>query len=300
MHNRNLGICYIILSAFGFATMSVFIQLSGDLPVIQKCLFRNLVALGVATLVLLKSGGDFSYKKCNLQLLILRAIAGTFGIFFNFYAIEHMILSDANMIGKLSPFFVIIFSYFILKERVEIWQGLCVLAAFIGAAFIVKPEILASIFGGETMVSHLGSVPAIIGVLGAMSAGFAYTTLRLLAIRGERGAFIVFFFSAFSTVVCLPFVMFNYVPMTPYQWCCLVGTGIFASVGQFGVTAAYANAPAKEISIFDYSQIVFAGIYGLIFFEQMPSIYSLVGYLFIVVVAVYMFKRGKIDDVKNS
>lgn len=296
MYSRNRGILFIILSAFGFATMSVFIQLAGDIPVIQKCLFRNIVALIVAFFVLVKNGGDFSIGKGDFKFLFLRSFVGTIGIFCNFYAVQNMILADASMINRLTPFFVIIFSCFVLKERVALWQILCVIAAFIGAIFIINPQIIASLFGGVYVSSSLNSVAAMVGVLGAMAAGLAYTTLRLLAIRGVKGHFIVFFFSAFSTLVCLPFVVTNYVPMTAYQWACLLATGIFASLGQFAVTAAYANAPAREISIYDYSQTMFAAIYGLLVFSQIPSIYSLIGYLFIMLVAIYMFKRGKIEN----
>lgn len=296
MYNINRGILFIILSAFGFATMSLFIQLAGDIPVIQKCLFRNIVALMVAFFVLVKNGEDFSIDKGDFKFLFLRSLVGTIGIFCNFYAVQNMILADASMINRLTPFFVIIFSCFVIKERVALWQISCVIAAFIGAVFIINPQIIASLLGGVYISSKLNSAAAMVGVLGAMAAGLAYTTLRLLAIRGVKGPFIVFFFSAFSTLACLPFVVTNYVPMTSYQWFCLLATGVFASLGQFAVTAAYANAPAREISIYDYTQIIFAAIYGFVIFGQTPVIYSLIGYLFIVIVAIYMFKRGKQEN----
>ena len=73
--------------------------------------------------------------------------------------------------------------------------------------------------------------------------------------------------------------MFNFSPMSIKQLIYLLFAGIFASLGQFAVTAAYANAPAKEISIFDYSKIIFSGILGYIVFNQKPDTYSLIGYL---------------------
>ena len=74
--------------------------------------------------------------------------------------------------------------------------------------------------------------------------------------------FIVFFFSAFTSIFLAPVVLLNYEPMEWWQWLFLLLTGLAASGGQFCVTAAYTYAPAKEISVYDYSQVIFAAILG--------------------------------------
>lgn len=115
---KYIGIIYIILSAFCFALMSMFVRLSGDLPAIQKSFFRNLVALVFAGIILAKEKVWFSGKKENVKYLLARATAGTLGVLCNFYAVDHMILSDASMLNKMSPFFAIIFSYQIGRAHV--------------------------------------------------------------------------------------------------------------------------------------------------------------------------------------
>ena len=87
-----------------------------------------------------------------------------------------------------------------------------------------------------------------------MAAGAAYTAVRVLGQRGERNAFIVFFFSAFSCLVCLPFLVFDYHPMSLFQAAMLGLAGLSAAGGQFSVTAAYTYAPAREISVYDYTK----------------------------------------------
>ena len=77
--------------------------------------------------------------------------------------------------------------------------------------------------------------------------------------------------------------------MNLYQLVMLICAGLFACGGQFSITAAYSHAPAKEISVYDYSQIVFSALLGLILFGQLPDIYSFIGYLIIIAVAVFMF-----------
>ena len=128
--HKYLGILYIVLAAFFFALMAMFVRLAGDIPSIQKSFFRNLVSLLFAGIILAREKVWFSGKKENIKYLFLRATAGTIGILCNFYAVDHLVLSDASMLNKMSPFFAIIFSYFILKEKVSVPQALIVAGAF--------------------------------------------------------------------------------------------------------------------------------------------------------------------------
>lgn len=272
------GICLIILSAFCFACMNVCVRLSGDLPSIQKSFFRNFIAMLFAFAILKKEHASFQIEKQHLPYLVLRSVFGTLGILCNFYAVDHLLVADASILNKLSPFFAIIFSFFLLKEKIRPFQAVCVLLAFLGCICIVKP--------GFTNVSVL---PACIGVMGGMSAGIAYTIVRLLGTRGVKGPFIVFFFSAFSCLVTLPCLIFHYTPMSGAQLGFLLLAGLFAAGGQFTITAAYTYAPAREISIYDYSQIVFATLLGLILFGEMPDLLSFAGYGCIILGSLMMF-----------
>lgn len=292
MNQKYKGILYILLSALCFAFMNTFVKLAGDLPSIQKSFFRNLVALIFAAIVLKRSGIGFSYQKGNLKPLILRSTFGTLGILCNFYAIDQLVLADASMLNKMSPFFAILFSYLLLKEKIDWVQAISVAGAFIGSLFIIKPSF-----------ENVALIPALAGFTGGMAAGIAYTFVRILGQRGEKGPFIVFFFSSFSCLVTLPFLIFDYHPMSGIQVAYLLMAGLAAAGGQFAITAAYCYAPAKEISVYDYSQIVFAAILGFLLFGQVPDLYSSLGYVIICSMAVFMFlyNAGKIKiGIKNK
>jgi drug/metabolite transporter (DMT)-like permease len=278
MKKKPMGIFYIMISAFCFAWMNVFVRLAGDLPSIQKALFRNLVAMIFAAIILKKKGIWFSGKKENFGALFLRAAAGTIGILCNFYAIDHLVLADASMLNKMSPFFVILFSIFLLKERIHMVQAMIVVGAFLGSLLIIKPT-----------TSFLDSPASLIGLFGGCMAGLAYTYVRVLGEKGEKGPFVVFFFSAFSCLVTLPFVIIGYVPMTASQLIFLLMAGLSAAGGQFAITAAYFYAPAREISVYDYSQIIFAAMLGFVIFGQVPDILSWIGYAVICLMAILMY-----------
>ena len=277
-NKKYLGIVYIITSAFCFAFMNAFVRLAGDLPSTQKSFFRNFVALIFASIILIKNKIPFKVQhKSNIPALLVRAGLGTVGILCNFYAIGHLVLADASMLNKMSPFFVIIFSFIFLKERLTFFQGAAVFTAFIGSLFIIKPSFNMEMF------------PAFLGLVGGMCAGAAYTAVRYLGNHGEKNPFIVAFFSAFSCLTTLPFLIFDYHPMTGYQLLSLMWAGLAAAGGQFSITAAYTKAPAKEISVYDYSQIIFATILGFFLFGDVPDIYSVIGYVIIIAMAVLMF-----------
>ena len=291
MTNKQKGILCILAAAFFFALMNTFVRLSGDLPSIQKSFFRNLIALLFAGTILIRSKNGFSFKPNNLWLFIIRSAAGTVGILANFYAVDHLALSDASMLNKLSPFFAIIFSAIFLREKTTKLQFISVIIAFIGSLFIIKPTLnLTEVF------------PAIIGLIGGIGAGGAYTAVRALGSRGERGPFIVFFFSAFSCLVTLPYLLFNYHQMNLQQLLFLILAGLSASGGQFAITYAYTFAPAREISVFDYSQVVFAALLGFILFSQIPDIYSIIGYIIIcgISIAMFIYNRSTPQTTTNQ
>ena len=280
LSNRTKGIIFIIMSAFGFAMMSAFIKLSGDLPSFQKTFFRNSISVIVALTLIVKNKGSFFGKKDNQKLLILRSTFGTIGILLNYYAIDRLVLSDANMLNKLSPFFVIIFSAIFLKEKIKPNQFFALAVAFLGALFIIKPS-----FSFEM-------IPALAGTLGGISAAAAYTCVRSLGGK-EKPDTIVFYFSLFSSIVTLPLMLISYKPMSIIQFTYLILAGIFASLGQFGITFAYKFAPGKEISIFDYTNIIFSAIISLCLFGVLPDYLSVIGYLIIFGSSLYMFINNK-------
>lgn len=287
LSNRTKGVIYIIMSAFGFAMMSAFVKLAGDLPSFQKSFFRNIVAVLIAFITIIKYNGKLFGKLENQKILLLRSTFGTLGILFNYYAIDRLVLSDANMLNKLSPFFVIIFSALFLREKINLKQIISIIIAFLGALFIIRPSMSFDIF------------PALVGLLGAISAAAAYTCVRSLGNK-EKHYTIVFYFSFFSSVVLLPFVIMYYVPMSILQLIYLLLAGVFASIGQFGVTLAYKYAPAKEISIFDYTNILFSALISIFVFGIFPDGFSFIGYIIIFGAALYIFIYNKKLDKKEN
>lgn len=273
------GIAAITASAFGFALMAFFVRLCDDFgaPVncFQKSFFRNIIALGIAFAIFMREDPSRRHPPAAAKewaVLLARSIFGGLGIFGNFYALSRIPIGEAMTLNKMAPFFTVIFTALFLKERVSLRQMLCLAIAFAGAMLVMKPG-----FQGE---ATFATVCALGGGLGA---GIAYTCVHQLGAMGVNGAFIVLFFSAFSSLATVP-VMFalGFDPMTPAQILVMAGAGAGAAIGQFGVTAAYRFAEPRKIAVFDYTNIIFTSLLGFAFFGQIPDALSVAGFLLIV------------------
>ena len=285
-NNSNIlkGIFCIITAGFGFALMSLFVKLSGDLPSMQKGFFRNIIAVFISSIPLLKHWKVINTPKdkTGWLVLILRSVFGTIGLVLNFYAISHISLADSSIIQKLSPFIIIILSYIFFKEEMTRFQFFAIIIAFVGIILIIKPS-------GNDIIS-MGALAALSG---ALCAGIAYTCVRYLGTHNISGEFIIFFFSSLSSLMLLPYLIFDYRTMTFYQLSMLLLAGISATIGQYGVTFAYKFAAAKNISVFDYSQVLFSGIFGYMFFGEFPDFQSLIGYVIVISVGIVLVLRSK-------
>lgn len=89
----------------------------------------------------------------------MRSIFGTMGVLCNFYAVDHLVLADASILNKMSPFFTVLFSWLILKEKVMPIQLSLIFGAFLGSIFVVKPTF-----------SNLALVPVAAGLFRRHSA----------------------------------------------------------------------------------------------------------------------------------
>ena len=287
MRRKSIGILFILGAAIGFAFMNLFVKLSGDLPVFQKAFFRNLIACIISFVVISKNISVLKTAKGNVTSIILRSFFGLVGVLLNFYAIGELgSISDVSLLNKLSPFFAMIFSVLILKEKAKKFEWLLVLIAFTGAIFVIKPS-----FSPEV-------IPAVAGALSGMFAGLAYTFVRKITTNGTGGSVVVFAFSMLSTLALLPITIIQFERMSALQLFYLIMAGVSAAVGQYCITFAYKFAPAKEISVFDYTQVIFAAILGFFILGQTIDVYSIIGYIIIISAAVlrWQYNLRKVEN----
>ncbi|MCK4957331.1 MAG: DMT family transporter, partial [Candidatus Cloacimonetes bacterium] len=158
---------------------------------------------------------------------------------------------------------------------------------FLAAMLIVKPRFDFSI------------MPAIAGFGSAIFAGAAYTLVRFLGNK-EKPETIIFFFSLVTSILMLIPLYGKFIMPNPKQLIFLLGTGIFAAIGQFGLTYSYRLAPATEVAVYNYSSIVVAAIIGFSLWHEVPDLLSAIGGILIIITSILLFlhnktKRYKVD-----
>lgn len=274
----------MILASLFFALMASAVKFSGDMPLMQKVFFRNLFAFFVALFMMIKKGESF--KGNSLPFLGLRAVLGLLGVILYFFAISNLVLADASILNNTSPFFVILFSFFFLKEPIKKIQVPTLLLAFLGAILVIKPQFNYTI------------IPSILGLASGMFAGGAYVVVRYLR-KTDSPQTVVFYFSLMSILISLPFLLMgHYVSPTPMQWLGLIGVGFFATFAQFLITYAYRYAPAGELSIYNYMQILFTLLLGLAFWSEVPDLLSILGGALIVLAGYINYRFSPREKTK--
>ncbi len=273
---KRKGVIYILLSALFFSLMALTVKSVPELPLSEKVFFRNFIGLIVVSITMIKK--KVSFKVNHPKLMFLRAFFGLAGIGLYYTAIELLPLANAVILNKLSPVFVIIFAIIFLKEPYRKGQLWVILIGILGALMIIKPSL------------NLSVLPALIAVLSAVAAGAAYAVVRRLT-QYDKPTVIVFYFCLLSSIMLIPFVVIEgFVIPDTRELLALIGIGTFAVTAQLFMTNAYKYAPASELSIYNYVEIIFSLVWGFIIWSELPDLISLSGALLIIIAGLLNFR----------
>lgn len=285
-HDTYIAIVLMLGSGMFMASVAATVKfLSDDIPVPEIVFFRNFTG-GLLVLAILKKRKIHPLGN-NRRILLLRGVSGTLGVVMYFYAISHLELADAVMLNRTSPFFVILLSSVFLHEKLKKLQIPALLLAFVGIIFISRPRLDVSFF------------PAAVGLLSAVFAGIAYTTLRHLR-HTDTPFVIVFYFTMVSSLAMIPaMALGQWETPDQRQWVILLGLGLIGLAGQHLMTTAYRFANAGEVAIYGYSSVLFAIVLGIILGWGIPPYLSFIGAGFIMV-AAYLNARSGIRESKKQ
>ncbi len=282
---KQKGIIYIILSALFFSIMAAFVKSVPQLPLSEKMFFRNFIGLIAVAVTLLKT--KQSIKVNHKPLMFFRAAFGLTGVGLYYAALSKMPLANAVILNKLSPFFVVIFAGIFLKEIIGPKQRIALVLSIIGALLVIQPNL------------DFDLLPALLALGSALFAGAAYTVVRKLT-SYDHPTIIVFYFCLISSIVLIPFMMIEgFIVPSLTQLISLLGIGISALLAQLFMTNAYQYAPASELSIYTYINIVFSSMWGLIIWGEFPNWIAILGASIIILAAFLNYLSKKQRQVKS-
>jgi drug/metabolite transporter (DMT)-like permease len=280
--NKNIGIILIISSALFFSFMATAVKSVSEFPLAEKVFFRNFIGLAFLSLNLIKSRDIL--KVTNKKLMFGRSAFGTLAVFLFYNSISNLNLSEAMALNKISPFFIILLSVIFLKEKIKLAQIFALFVALGGIMILLNPKL------------NIDLVPALLGITGAFFAGSVKIMIRQMRLT-DKPTTIVFYFCLSSSIVTFPMMLNNFVMpnMVEFLQLCLIG--VMALAGQLTMTNAYRYAPASQLSIYTYLNIVFSSIWGFLFWGELLESTFIIGASLIIFAGYINFlsSNGNLD-----
>jgi len=276
----------MVLSALMFSAMQLMIKLTnlnGSFPLMEQVFFRNLISVPVVWALARKKGIPPFGNLAAQPYLFGRSIAGFLSIVTFFYATNHARIADANILNKLSPIVVTVLSVAFLHERVSRAQYASLAVSFLGAWLVCGPAL------DSDPVSMLAAL------LSALFSGVAYTFISVLKKKADP-LVVILHFSVFSVLSAVPGLVSNFVTPTAGQFFQLLLISAFGSLGQVTITYSYKLAPASEISIYNYSGIIWSALLGCLFLKETPPGSTVLGGLLVVGASLITFFHARAGE----
>ncbi len=275
-----------------FAAMNLCVKAVGEiggpeLPALEITFFRYLFGLLAASTLLVVNGR--SALGTNIPgAHAIRVLAGAVGVMMMFAALQSLPVGLATSIGFSSPFFTLLFAVLFLGERVGVWRWLAVAAGFTGVVVMTGVPV------GEIK-------PAIVFALAAaLFMGIEVGMIRKLAIVDNFATILLINNAAALALLAIPAYVV-WVPPNSSQLILLAATGVSVVLGQIMFLSAMRASEASFVAPFGYLTLVYAMVFGYVFFEEIPAAETLYGSALIVFAGlVLLYREQKKQPVNVS
>ena len=266
--NLFLAIGCLTISALLFSVMGICIRYaSHSVDNYTIVFFRNVVGLILFLPFIFKQGTGF-VKTEKLWMHTWRSIVGLAAMYGFFYAIAHLKLSNAMVFTYSSPIFIPVIAWLFLKEKITIAMICAAVLGFIGVFCVAKPD--------QGLLNWI----SVIGIASSLLASMAFVTVRALT-QTEPPERIVFYFCLIGSALSVIPMFWVWRPYHLQELLFLIGAGILANVSQIFMSHAYRLAPAGQIAPVNYMAIFFAGVWGFLLWNEVPDLYSVIGFCII-------------------
>ena len=292
--NSLAGIGWKILATLLFAVMIAIIkEVSDTIPtgeiIFTRCTFSIIPLLIVAVM-------QGSWRDCIVTrhpwLHVRRSFVGAAGMFCWFSAIAMLPLPEATAISFLSPLMVVALAAILLKEQVRLYRWSAVFIGFIGVMIILYPRLSQS----EGDIALLGAAFA---VLSTVFMAIAAILIRKMTVS-EKNTAIVFYFFAATSVLSLGSLYWGWVMPDGQTFLLLVVGGIFGGLGQICMTQAFRVTEASLLAPFDYVNMIWAVVTGILLFNEYPTMPVMIGGTIVIMAGMFVVHRERQLGIKRK
>lgn len=256
------SIQFMLISTFAFACMNVIVKYLEDVSAYQIVFFRSISSLVFTFTFLLKN--KIPILGNNKKWLILRGFVGVTSMTLFFMSIKYLSVGTAVSLRYLAPIFAGIFAVLFLKERIWPLQWLFFIMAFLGVLVL------------KGFDSQINSTGLILVIIAAITSGFVFIIINKIG-TSEHPVVVVNYFMIIATLTGLVLSLNSWVNPVGIEWVLLFSLGVFGYFGQVFMTKAFQTGKTDQIAPMKYAEVVFTVMFGLLFFNEIYSIWSLLG-----------------------
>ncbi|MBL4892445.1 MAG: DMT family transporter [Rhizobiaceae bacterium] len=288
------GIMLKLLATFLLSLMTAIVKYaSTTIPTGEIIFSRSFFALIPLMIMALMQG---KLRDCVVTHRpwrhVVRASVGVTAMVCWFTALSIMPLPEVTAISFCAPLLIVVMSAVFLKEKVRIYRWTAVFIGFIGVSIILWPRLMAS--SGE--VAGYGVALTLVAVI--------FMAIASILIRGmtatETNASIIFYFTVSASVVSLFSLYWGWVVPDLKMYVLLVSAGLLGGLGQIAMTQAFRAAEASLLAPFDYSNMVWAILFGIFIFDEYPSEPVIIGGSIVVVAGLFIIYRENKLGLKSQ
>ena len=280
MSKNHLGVVYMIMSVLFFSFMDILIKITDEYAVGQVMFFRAVFGLIPIFFLIPKNRLRDFYTTKHFGLHFYRSFFGAIAMAAIFIGLRNLQLAEVTSLAFSGPIWVVIFSMIFLSEKIRTKRWVAVGLGFIGVLIISKP--------GFNNLNYYYIFPIIFCI------GFAGVSIliRKLTLAGETVWLIAFYFSVASGLGGLAtFPLGDWIMPTKYDLVLLILVGLLGGIANLTLTQSYKLAEVTLTTPLKYLSLVFAIIFGFYFFNEVPSINTLLGSGLIVISSGIIFFR---------
>jgi drug/metabolite transporter (DMT)-like permease len=259
-HRPMLALSLRLASALALTTMFTVSKLLGQhgVAVTEMMFWRQLVSLPLIAGGLATAGQLDLLRTARPGAHLFRAILGTLGMGLFLGTMQILHISEATTLNFTTPLFVVVITALFLPEKVGPWRWAAVGIGFAGVLLITSP--------GSAALPPLGVAMGLAAA--AMSAVISFH-IRDMA-RTEAPVTVVFWFAVFGALFVVPALPFVYHPHDAIVWAMLACMGVTGTIAQWFLTAALRHGPVASVVVMDYTQMLWATIYGWLVWGDLP------------------------------
>jgi S-adenosylmethionine uptake transporter len=286
----NLRGAIMALIAFAiYSTHDVFVKfLGGQYSAFQIVFFSVLFSFPLVAIMLIGDRSDGNLRPKHPWWSLIRTISTMLTAVSAFYAFSVLPLAQTYAILFAAPLLITLLAIPVLGEKVGIRRGLAIVVGLIGVMIVLRPT------GADLGLGHLAALTA------AVCSSLSSVIVRKIG-QDERSVVLLLFPMIANFIVMGAAMPFFYTPMPIEHMGMIVIIAAFGFVASLFVISAYRQAEAVIVAPMQYSQMIWATIFGILIFNETPDELTLLGAAIIMASGLYIVLResgGKVS--KNS